>query len=39
VRVQNISELKRDILVPLSSHPKVRDIQTIISVRRIKEQT
>jgi Lrp/AsnC family transcriptional regulator for asnA, asnC and gidA/Lrp/AsnC family leucine-responsive transcriptional regulator len=39
VRVQNISELKRDILVPLSSHPGVRDIQTIISVRRIKEQT
>jgi Lrp/AsnC family transcriptional regulator for asnA, asnC and gidA/Lrp/AsnC family leucine-responsive transcriptional regulator len=39
VRVQNISELKRDILVPLSSLPGVRDIQTIISVRRIKEQT
>ena len=39
VRVQNISELKRDILVPLSSLPGVRDIQTIISVRKIKEQT
>lgn len=39
VRVQNISELKRSVLVPLSGLPGVRDIQTIISVRKIKEQT
>lgn len=38
VRVQNISELKRSILIPLSSLPGVKEIQTIISVRRIKEQ-
>ena len=39
VRVQNISELKRSVLVPLSSLPGVKDIQTIISVRKVKEQT
>jgi len=37
--VQNISELKRSVLVPLSSLPGVKDIQTIISVRKVKEQT
>ena len=39
VRVQNITELKRSVLIPLSNLPGVRDIQTIISVRRIKEQS
>ena len=39
VRVQNITELKRNVLIPLSNLPGVRDIQTIISVRKIKEQS
>ncbi|NLA37980.1 MAG: Lrp/AsnC family transcriptional regulator [Methanomicrobiales archaeon] len=38
VRVQNITELKQSVLIPLSSLPGVKDIQTIISVRKIKEQ-
>lgn len=38
VRVQNISELKRSVLIPLSGLPGVKEIQTIISVRKIKEQ-
>jgi len=37
VRVQNITKLKRSVLMPLSSLPGVKDIQTIISVRKIKE--
>lgn len=38
VRVQSITELKRNVLIPLSGLPGVKDIQTIISVRRVKEQ-
>ena len=38
VRVQNISELKRGVLVPLSGFPAVKDIQTIIAVRKVKEE-
>ncbi|HQD26089.1 MAG TPA: Lrp/AsnC family transcriptional regulator, partial [Methanoculleus thermophilus] len=38
VRVQNIAELKRSVLIPLSGLPGVKDIQTIISVRKVKEQ-
>ena len=38
VRVQNIAELKRRVLIPLSGLPGVKDIQTIISVRKVKEQ-
>jgi Lrp/AsnC family leucine-responsive transcriptional regulator len=39
VRVQNITELKRSVLIPLSSCAGVKDIQTIISVRKVKEQS
>jgi len=39
VRVQNITELKRNVLMPLSSLRGVSDIQTIISERKIKEQS
>lgn len=38
VRVQGISDLKRGVLVPLSGLPAVKDIQTIIAVRMIKEE-
>ena len=38
VRVQNIAELKRSVLIPLSGLPGDKDIQTIISVRKVKEQ-
>ena len=38
IRVQNITELKRSILMPLSDLPGVKEIQTIISVREIKRQ-
>ncbi|MDN7023561.1 Lrp/AsnC family transcriptional regulator [Methanoculleus sp. FWC-SCC1] len=38
VRVQSITELKREVLIPLSGLAGVRDIQTIIAVRKVKEQ-
>ncbi|MFY1644594.1 Lrp/AsnC family transcriptional regulator [Methanoculleus bourgensis] len=38
VRVQNISDLKRGVLVPLSGLSAVKDIQTIIAVRKVKEE-
>jgi Lrp/AsnC family transcriptional regulator, leucine-responsive regulatory protein len=38
VRVQNITELKRSVLIPLSGLAGVKEIQTIISVRKVKEQ-
>jgi Lrp/AsnC family transcriptional regulator, leucine-responsive regulatory protein len=38
VRVQNITELKRSVLIPLSGLSGVKEIQTIISVRKVKEQ-
>ncbi|MGI6022967.1 MAG: Lrp/AsnC family transcriptional regulator [Methanoculleus sp.] len=38
VRVRNITELKRSVLMPLSDLSGVKEIQTIISVREIKEQ-
>ncbi len=38
VRVQSITELKREVLIPLSGLRGVKDIQTIISVRKVKEQ-
>lgn len=38
VQVQGISDLKRGVLVPLSGLPAVKDIQTIIAVRMIKEE-
>jgi len=36
--VRNITELKRSVLMPLSDLSGVKEIQTIISVREIKEQ-
>ncbi len=38
VRVQNIGDLKRGVLVPLSGLSGVKDIQTIIAVRKVKEE-
>ena len=37
-RVSTITQLKNDVLIPLSEHKGVRDIKPFIAVRRIKEQ-
>jgi Lrp/AsnC family leucine-responsive transcriptional regulator len=38
VRVGSITELKKEVLIPLSRLPGVREIRPILTVRRIKEQ-
>jgi Lrp/AsnC family leucine-responsive transcriptional regulator len=37
-RVSTITQLKMDILIPLSEHPGVKEIKPFITVKRIKEQ-
>lgn len=39
VQVQDIGALKQTVLMPLSDLPGVEEIQTIISVRKIKERS
>jgi Lrp/AsnC family transcriptional regulator, leucine-responsive regulatory protein len=38
VRVKSITDLKRDVLIPLANLPGVKEIQTTLSVRKIKEE-
>ncbi|WP_048153164.1 Lrp/AsnC family transcriptional regulator [Methanolacinia paynteri] len=38
VRVSEIAELKRDILIPLSELQGVREIKPILTVKKVKEQ-
>ncbi|MDT8358670.1 MAG: Lrp/AsnC family transcriptional regulator [Methanomicrobiaceae archaeon] len=38
VRVGNITELKKTVLIPLSRVPGVQEIRPILTTRRIKEQ-
>jgi Lrp/AsnC family leucine-responsive transcriptional regulator len=38
VRVGNITELKKEVLIPLSRVPGVQEIRPILTTRRIKEQ-
>ncbi len=35
----DISELKNDLIQPLQAHPGVREVNTILAVKKIKEQT
>ena len=37
-RVSTITQLKMDILIPLSEYPGVKEIKPFITVKRIKEQ-
>ncbi|MCC7565404.1 MAG: Lrp/AsnC family transcriptional regulator [Methanomicrobiaceae archaeon] len=37
-QVHSITELKRDVLIPLSGVAGVRDLQTVLSVKRVKEK-
>ncbi|WP_421908471.1 hypothetical protein [Methanolacinia petrolearia] len=38
VRVSEIAELKKDILIPLSELQGVREIKPILTVKEVKEQ-
>ncbi|EHQ34586.1 Lrp/AsnC family transcriptional regulator [Methanoplanus limicola] len=38
VRVHEIAQLKKDVLIPLSELPGVRDVKPILTVKKVKEQ-